>query len=311
MTDVSSTLSDPFDGSSEIAVAGGSLHVAHAGARPGEADSVVLFIHGITATFMTWRSVARTLAASPDICLLAPDLRGRGGSASLPGPYGIAAHVEDLMTVLDQVGDRRIVLVGHSLGAYVAARLAAEHPGRIAALVLLDAGLPLPEEEDPEAMLQSAVASSLMRLKITFPSADDYVAGWRAHPAFARAWNGDVEAYARYDLVERDNKARCTAAPAAVRADSTEMVLDAATRMALDHVRADTAVEVLRAECGLFGDQDNPLISIEQLSAFATSHPEARVEKIPGVNHYTLVMGDSPGPARVAAAVDLACHAAL
>jgi pimeloyl-ACP methyl ester carboxylesterase len=45
--------------------------------------------------------------------------------------------VNDLIAVLDRVGAQRAVLVGHSMGAYVVARLAAEHPDRAAALVLL------------------------------------------------------------------------------------------------------------------------------------------------------------------------------
>jgi lipase len=303
-----SPLSDPFGERYEIPVSGGSLHAARAGARPDEAESVVLALHGVTASLMTWRTVARAFAERDDVCLLAPDLRGRGRSAKLPGPYGIAAHMDDLIKVLDHVGARRAIVVGHSLGAYIAARLAAEQPERVAALVLLDAGLPLPALPDPEAMLQTSLDTAVMRLAITFPSADAYVAGWRAHPAFARAWDDDVEVYARYDLVEEHNTARCVASKAAVRADSTEMVLDEATRLALDHVPAGGSVQLLRAERGLFDDQDDPLIPEDQLRAFAAGHPEVRVEEVADVNHYTLVMGDSPGPARVAAAIDMASH---
>jgi pimeloyl-ACP methyl ester carboxylesterase len=294
---------DPFDQRFEVMVSGGALHVALAGTPPREAESIVLTIHGVTASLMTWRSVARQLATCGSVCLLAPDLRGRGRSASLPGPYGIAAHVEDLIAVLDSVGAERAVLVGHSLGAYVAARLAAEHPQRVAALVLLDAGLPLPAPSDREEMLRMTVNNAVMRLGITFPSAEDYVAGWRAHPAFSEAWDDDIDAYARYDLVEEDHIARCVASATAVRVDSAEMVLDDRTRLALDRVPPHIPVQVLRAERGLFDDPDNPVISAEQLDVFTAGHPEARVEEIADVNHYTMVMGDTTGPARVAAAI--------
>ncbi|HMJ34275.1 MAG TPA: alpha/beta hydrolase [Baekduia sp.] len=277
--------------------------MARAGTPADEAETVVLAIHGVTASLMTWRAVARRLAASGSTCLLAPDLRGRGRSATLPGPYGIATHVEDLIAVLDSVGAQRAVLVGHSMGAYVAARLAAEHPRRVAGLVLLDAGLPLPPPDDREQLLQTTVHNAVMRLDITFPSADVYVEGWRGHPAFAGTWDDDVEAYARYDLVEEDHGARCVASATAVRVDSAEMVLDDRTRLALDRVGPDVPVQVLRAERGLFDEADNPLISAELLDAFAAGHPEARVETVAGVNHYTLVMGDTHGPAKVAAAI--------
>jgi pimeloyl-ACP methyl ester carboxylesterase len=261
----------------------------------------VLAAHGVTASLMTWLSVARRL--DEHICLLAPDLRGRGLSASLPGPYGMAAHVDDLIAVLDHVGAPSAVLMGHSMGAWVVARLAAEHPERAQALVLLDAGLPFHRPDDPGALLDSAVANSVMRLAITFPSADQYVQGWRAHPAFAQAWDEDIEAYARYDLVEDGRVARCAASPAAVRADSIEMVLDDVNRTALERVVAP--VELLRAERGLF--DDDPLIPEDDVQTFTATHPAVRVEMVPNVNHYTLVMGHGAGPRTVVAAIEAAC----
>lgn len=294
---------DPLAVRFEVPVAGGALYVARAGATATAAECVVLAAHGVTATLMTWRSVAREL--DERFCLLAPDLRGRGHSARLPGPYGMAAHVADLIAVLDYVGAPSAILVGHSMGAYLAERLAAEQPERVAGLVLLDAGLPLPPPDDAEEVLDAAVSGAVMRLAIRFPSVDEYVRGWRAHPAFSRAWNEDVEAYARYDLVEDGGVARCAASAPAVRTDTAEMVLDSVTRTALDRVRAP--VQLLRAERGLF-DAD-PLIPADALRAFAAAYPAVRVEEVADVNHYTLVMGRSPGPHRVVAAIQAYCAA--
>jgi hypothetical protein len=173
-------------------------------------------------------------------------------------------------------------------------------------LVLLDAGLPFDRPDDPGALLDSAVANAVMRLAITFPSADQYVQGWRAHPAFAHAWDDDIEAYARYDLVEDGRVARCVASAAAVRADSSEMVLDDVNRTALERVRAP--VQLLRAERGLF--DDDPLIPSDALETFTAAHPSVRVEDVADVNHYTLVMGHGYGPHRVVAAIEASCGAA-
>jgi lipase len=301
-------LRDPFDERFGVGVAGGALHVARAGSPLDRAESVVLAVHGVTASLMTWRTVARELADRSDArSLLAPDLRGRGRSATLPGPYGIAAHVDDLIAVLDHARAQRAVLVGHSLGAYVVARLAAEHPERAAALVLLDAGLPLAPPDDPEELMQTAVASAVLRLGMSFPSKHAYVGAWRSHPAFTHAWNDDIEAYAGYDLVENGGSVRCVASRDAVRADSAEMVLDDETRRALDRVPPEVLVHVLRAPRGLFDEEDAPMIAAADLRAFAAEHPEARVDEVEDVNHYTLVMGDSPGPGTVAAAIEDAC----
>jgi pimeloyl-ACP methyl ester carboxylesterase len=120
------TRSDPFEARLEIPVAGGVLNVARAGALPHAAEAVVLAVHGVTSSHRTWGSVSRALTERTRACILAPDLRGRGASATLPGPYGFAAHLADLGAVLDHVEADRAVLVGHSLGAYVVARPAAE-----------------------------------------------------------------------------------------------------------------------------------------------------------------------------------------
>ena len=46
-----------------------------------------------------------------------------GGTARRSAPYGVAVHVADLLGVLDDAGVRRAALVGHSMGAFVIARL--------------------------------------------------------------------------------------------------------------------------------------------------------------------------------------------
>jgi lipase len=296
---------EPFAELYEVPVPGGGLNVARSGPPPEESDGVVLAAHGVTASLMTFRSIAREL--SPRITLLVPDLRGRGLSAKLPGPYGIATHVNDLLAVLDHAGASSAVLAGHSMGAYIVARIAAEHPSRASGVVLLDAGLPFPLPDDPGRMLDGAVTNAVMRLAITFPSADEYVEGWRAHPAFSESWDDDIEAYARYDLTEDNGVARCGASGDAVRTDSREMLLDAATRNALERVRAP--IHLLRAARGLFDDDDSPLIPENELHKFALTHPEVRVEEVPDVNHYTLVMGSGPGPQRVIAALERAVFA--
>src|SRR6266498_2069724 len=124
----------PFHTILAVPVAGGSLHVGVAGAVPGTPGvPVVLAVHGITGSHRSWAGVARHLGDTRGLHLpppgpvtvLAPDLRGRGESSGLAGPYGMAAHVDDLLAVLDHVGCARAVVAGHSMGAYIAARFAA------------------------------------------------------------------------------------------------------------------------------------------------------------------------------------------
>jgi lipase len=291
----------------DVTVAGGSLRVARAGASIESADCVVVAVHGITASHMGWRAVARELAQEPGVCVLAPDLRGRGRSSGLPGPYGMAAHVADLLALLDQLATGPVVLGGHSMGAYVATQLASTHPERVSSVVLADGGLPIPvpADRDPEELLAATLGPALKRLGVTFPGRDEYVAMWRAHPAFQASWNSDVEAYVDYDLepapsAEHPGGVRSVVSPDAVSADSRELMLDEDTRTALSRVRAP--VWLLRSPRGLLDEPDHPLIPQDMLDEFAAGHPEAHVENVEGTNHYTLLLGQGPGPSRVAAA---------
>jgi lipase len=307
VTSRASDLRDLFRSWDKVPVSGGSLAVAHAGPAPDRADAVVLAIHGITSNLMVWRSVARHVAEGACLSILAPDLRGRGESASLPGPYGIARHVEDMLAVLDHFGVPAAVLAGHSMGAYVAARLAGEHPERTAGLVLVDGGPSVDAVTPDTASVMRAVmvGPALARHAISYPSPEAFLDFWRQHPAFAHAWNEDVEAYVLHDLVGDPGAMRYVLNLNAVEADSDEMLSDPSNRTSMDRVHVP--VTLLRAPRGTL-DDEHPLISRSLLETFAAEHPAAHVDDVEGVNHYTLILGDSPGPARVAAAIEAAAN---
>src|SRR6478609_8022023 len=124
----------------DVPVAGGSLHVT-AWERHG---APVLAVHGITSSGWVWPF----LAADLDRPLVAPDLRGRGRSNSLPGPYGLAAHAADCAAVVEAVSDQPVVVVGHSMGGFVATVLAARRPELVRGVVLVDGGLPFPSADE-------------------------------------------------------------------------------------------------------------------------------------------------------------------
>jgi pimeloyl-ACP methyl ester carboxylesterase len=298
------TASDPFDVRFDVPVAGGALNVARAGPLAHEADIVVLAVHGVTASHMAWRTVARELLAGRSrACFLAPDLRGRGRSATLPDPYGMATHVRDLIAVLDHAGAEQAVLVGHSMGAHVVARLAAEHPERVVGIVLLDGGLPMPADPHNWEDEPSDVDPTGGRMETPCASEDDYVAEWRAHPAFAHAWDDDVDAFARYDMAADGDVVRCAVSEDAVAADTFDFLFDGITRTAIK--RVGVRIRLLRAPRGPL-DDECAVIPQQYLDEFANDHPRVDVQHVPGTNHYTLILGDSPGPSKVAAAIGAA-----
>src|SRR5918911_3808678 len=116
-----------------VPVDGGELRVI----LWGTGRRVAVAVHGITASAMSWQAVARHMP--PDWTLAAPDLRGRGHSGELPGPYGLERHVADVTAVLRYLGGRP-VLAGHSMGAYVALLVRDAHPELVRRLVLVDGG---------------------------------------------------------------------------------------------------------------------------------------------------------------------------
>jgi pimeloyl-ACP methyl ester carboxylesterase len=248
---------------------------------------------------MAYRAVARELGGkAPSICLLAPDLRGRGRSAHLPEPYGIAVHVSDLVAVLDYAGAGRAVVVGHSMGSNIAARFAEEHPERVSALVLLDSGLPIVSEQaDSDGEEEDEPHGLLYRLETTFATVEEYVAYWRGHPALQGAWNEDVDAYVRCDYVVDEDGVRCVVEVKAVLTDLGDLTFDGVTQTSVTRVRVP--VRLMRAERGLF--DDDPLIPLPELQEFLRHNPHVSVEMVPDVNHYTMVMGAGDGPSRVAA----------
>jgi pimeloyl-ACP methyl ester carboxylesterase len=280
----------------DVGVEGGTLAVYRFGdpSRPA-----VLAVHGITSNSQCWRAVGRALSERASI--IAPDLRGRGRSGELPGPYGITAHVHDLVAILDQLGLERVVAVGHSLGAYVVARLAAGHPDRVAAAILIDGGLTIPgtADADPDEFGERFLGPVLARLHERFPSQEAYRDWWRAHPALADkdVLPEDLIAYADHDLVGEPPELRSSVAYEAVRVDGAEVfgVGEAA------HVMRVPAT-LLCAPRGLL-DGPDPMQPFPLAQAWAKEVPHQREAiLVPGTNHYTIVMGTS-GASEVADAI--------
>src|SRR4051812_5879537 len=69
--------------------------------------------------------------------VVAVDLRGHAGSAGITRSFSTADLADDVAAILDDLGARRAVMVGVSLGASTAMELVTRHPSRVEALVLM------------------------------------------------------------------------------------------------------------------------------------------------------------------------------
>lgn len=125
----------------------------------------ILLIHGAAMDHSAWQWQARYLAHH-GYAVIAPDLPGHGRS-----PGAALARVEDLADwaaeLLAALGRERAFVAGHSLGSLVALELALRHPGRVAALALAGASVPMPVGE---AFLAAAKDDS--------PAAHDMQSAW-------------------------------------------------------------------------------------------------------------------------------------
>ncbi|MDE3072310.1 MAG: alpha/beta fold hydrolase [Pseudomonadota bacterium] len=119
----------------------------------GDGPTIVL-LHGFADSKEVWLDVAKRL--SPHFHLIIPDLPGWGESSREAGAnYDIDAQAARLQAFVQTLGLQRFVLVGHSMGGAVAGVYAAEHPGHVAELALVDAfGL----KYKPNAFVREALA---------------------------------------------------------------------------------------------------------------------------------------------------------
>lgn len=101
----------------------------------GRGETLV-FLHGSWQDSGQWLPVMETLAT--DYHSLAPDLIGFGESASTATVHSVALEVEALHTLLQALRISHCVLVGHSLGAWVALRYAQTYPQQVRGLVLVE-----------------------------------------------------------------------------------------------------------------------------------------------------------------------------
>jgi pimeloyl-ACP methyl ester carboxylesterase len=267
-----------------VPVAGGDLFVA----RWGEGAVPVIAAHGITASHVSWQLVADALGG--DVSLVAPDLRGRGASGRLPAPYGMAAHADDLVAVMDHLDIDSAVVVGHSMGGFVSTVLAENHPDRVQRVVLVDGGvaLELPPIEDVDELLDAVIGPAMQRLLMTFPSREAYRTFWQQHPAFAADWSPEVDAYVQYDLEGDEPELRSKVSADAVRADAVDTLIDDTSRRAVQTLQCP--VHLLWAPRGLL-NQEPGLYSDGALSELRT-RPNWSDELVPDVNHYTIGLSE-------------------
>jgi len=97
---------------------------------PRVSAPVMLFLHGLTSVWGSWRRVAEHFAADYHVYLL--EQRGHGDSEWAPADrYRTEDYLADLEVFVDQMGFQRLILVGQSMGGHHTIAYTAKHPDRI------------------------------------------------------------------------------------------------------------------------------------------------------------------------------------
>lgn len=173
--------------------------------RTGGAKPAVLLLHGIQATGLTWLRTAQALESTYDVVL--PDFRNHGQSSQIEAGLSINTLVDDMIILLRTLGLERPYIVGHSMGADVAGRLAACYPAR--AVVLVDPALRnfaaamSINPDAPPPWLQAII--EVMQTLRSQPHAERMLTGLRLLPPGTPIWDeadyvSFVDAQAQFNL---------------------------------------------------------------------------------------------------------------
>ncbi len=128
-------------------VNGIKYHYAEAGRGP-----LIIMIHGAFELWYSWRLQLAALADA-GYHAVAPDLRGHGKSEVTDNirDYSLFQHAEDIKALIDQLGEKEVVVMGHDWGANLTWLLPLLYPESIKALIVLS--IPFyPEPRDPDKM---------------------------------------------------------------------------------------------------------------------------------------------------------------
>ena len=160
-------------------------------ARVAGTGPVLLLLHGFTGSGRTWDGGLADAARDAGFTTIAPDLPGHGGTgwrsrdAADPGDRSratIERIADDLPALLRAVAREPAHVVGYSLGARVALRLAIAHPASVSRLVLEapSAGIADPADRAARRAADAALARSLERDGIAA-----FVDAWERSPVLA------------------------------------------------------------------------------------------------------------------------------
>jgi pimeloyl-ACP methyl ester carboxylesterase len=133
----------------------------------GQGEPTLVLVHGWAFDHHVWDGQAQSLAAGHRVVTL--DLAGHGESGGSRRAWTMAAFGEDVKAVVEAVGAKQVVLVGHSMGGPVVLEAARRMPERVKGIVLVDTllnveeGTPAADIDDMAKQLQADYKTTIIR----------------------------------------------------------------------------------------------------------------------------------------------------
>ena len=156
---------------------------------------LVLCVPGLSGNIKTFDFIGERVGGDSRQ-LVALDPRGRGGSETTPpGTYGWENHARDVVAVADALGFETFAVIGKSMGASVAMKIAELHDARLEAVVLVDVA----GRVDPG--IGPVIELSVDHLDTVYESAERYVDAVRSR-GLVEPWSEYWQRSSRYELQE-------------------------------------------------------------------------------------------------------------
>ena len=230
----------------------------------GDGDAVVC-LHGLGGSSNTWSTLMPALTPWR---VLRPDLPGSGRSHQVPGPLSIERLAQAAVSVCARLGIARAHFVGHSMGAIVCQRLAADHPKLVRSLALFGPLLAPPD-----------AARAAIRARAT-KARTEGLAGMQ-----------EIAQALVLGATSADSRERSPAAAAFVRESLMRQDPDGYARSceALANAQA-AAVERIRVPVLLVGGEEDgvaPPPAVRQLAERLSGAPGLRTVVLPRCGHWT------------------------
>jgi pimeloyl-ACP methyl ester carboxylesterase len=243
---------------------------------------ILILLPGLTANAHCFDGLIQA-GLSRRLRVLALDLRGRGLSDKPSLGYSMADHTADVIALLDALEIERVVIGGHSFGGLLTFYLAANFPGRVSKLVVIDAAAKLVNSQTREL-----IKPSLDRLGQRSPSWETYIEVIKRAPYFDSWWDPAIESYFRADVqFNEDGSVQPRSRP-----ENIAEAIDKAEREDWDsHLAAIKQPTLLLCAHGGYGPPGAlPIVSHEQAQATARALPHCHYVEAPG-NHFTMLYG--------------------